>query len=93
MQEIDAVRQGIDDETVEILIVNLTKSDRMDQAKEIIASFGLEAISYYDVNGDIQDNFDIIGVPAAIYINPDGTIKETTFGPDHADGILEKIKK
>lgn len=73
--------------------MNLTKHDNKDKAKKIIKDEGLESLSYYDVNDDLNQNYDIIGVPASFYIDEDGIIKKITFGADVASGILEKINE
>lgn len=78
---------------VAIIIANLSSHDDMNQAKKIISDHGLEDYSYYDVDDEIGKNYDVIGVPAAFYINSEGIIKDFTFSADDAKGILEKINK
>jgi hypothetical protein len=86
------VREGIQEDQVEIMIINLSNTDKIDRAKEIIRGEGLTDVSYYDVEGEIMKNYNVIGVPAAFYVDPDGIIKNISFGADSAEGILEKIE-
>lgn len=54
---------------------------------------GLETFSYYDVDGEIPGNYNVIGVPAAFYISPDGVIKNIAFGADTPVNIVKKINE
>ncbi|MBN2797340.1 MAG: redoxin domain-containing protein [Clostridia bacterium] len=78
---------------VAVIIANLSSHDDIDQAKKIISDHGLEEYSYYDVDNEIGKNYDVIGVPAAFYIDPEGIIKNFTFSADDAKGILDKISE
>jgi hypothetical protein len=92
MPEIREVREMIEDDVI-IIVANLSAYDDIKKAKGIVSDYGLEDVSYYDVNDDLTKNFDILGVPAAIYIDPEGKIKKLSFGPETANDILEKILK
>lgn len=85
------MREAIDDDVV-LMAINLSKHDNKDRAKEHMESEGLKDIGYYDVNNELI-NYNIVGIPAAFYIDPDGNIKNVSLGGDTAEGILEKINE
>ena len=93
MPEIRVVRESIDTEEVELLIVNLTKFDNIDTAKKIMNTESLDSIAYFDTNGHFGSEYNIMGIPAAFYVNAEGIIKDISFGADIASDILKKLNK
>jgi len=85
--------ESIDDDEVTIMLVNLSKQDSTKRAKAIIKENGLEAVAYYDMNGEFMKHFSIPGVPTAFYINESGHVKVKSIGGDNASGILKKINE
>lgn len=83
--------ENINDETSKILVVNMSKQDNVDEAKEIISSKDLNDIAYFDIKGEFAKYYGIIGVPAAYVIDSEGVIKEVNFGLVNRDEILKKI--
>ncbi len=75
----------------EILIVNLSKYDDINTAKEIITSEQLTNEAYFDVNGHLVDNYNITGIPTSFYIDAYGIIKKVEKGKDNAANILSNI--
>lgn len=83
----------IDNENAEILVVNMSKQDKISEAKKIIESKGLEDLAYFDVKGEFAKYYGIVGVPAAYVIDSEGVIKEINFGLVSLDDILKKIEE
>jgi hypothetical protein len=75
------------------MLVNLSGHDNVEKARNLMEDYGYEAIAFYDVDDVLTSAYNIVGIPAAYYIKPDGTIKNISFGADIASGILEKIEK
>lgn len=83
----------IDNENAEILVVNMSKQDKISEAKKIIEGKGLEDLAYFDVKGEFAKYYGIVGVPAAYVIDSEGVIKEINFGLVSLDDILKKIEE
>ncbi|MBJ2354966.1 hypothetical protein [Sphaerochaeta sp. S2] len=77
---------------VVLMAINLTKHDNKERAIAHMESEGLADIGFYDVNNELV-NYNIVGIPAAFYIDPEGNIKNVSLGADQAAGILEKINE
>ena len=93
LEFISQVGESINSEQSEILVVNMSKQDDMDDAKEIIESKGLNDLAYFDIKGEFAKFYGIIGVPAAYIIDPEGIIEEIHFGLVTSDEILNKIEE
>lgn len=93
MPAIRQVRESINSEEVELLIVNLSKYDNIQAAKDVIEKENIKEIAYFDMNGNLGDEYNIIGIPAAFYIDKDGVINDIKFGREEAEDILLKLER
>lgn len=89
--EIHEVLDEINKEEVELLLINLTEFDNMKSAKMAVEMEELEEIAYFDVNASLGKEFNIVGVPTALYIDGEGIIRNITYGLDNASGIVSKL--
>lgn len=91
--EIREVRESINPDEVELLIVNLTLFDNIKSARMAITTESLDSIAYFDVNGQLGSEYNIVGIPAAFYVNSQGIIKNISYGAETASDILLKIEE
>lgn len=87
------MRESINPDEVELLIVNLTLFDNIKSARMAITTESLDSIAYFDVNGQLGSEYNIVGIPAAFYVNSQGIIKNISYGAETASDILLKIEE
>ena len=73
--------------------MHLSKNDSKSKALEIVEDENIESMAYFDTEGLLSKHYGIVGVPTAFIIDPEGIIKDISFGLLTADEILNKLQK
>lgn len=68
-------------ENVEIIAVNMTKSEKPGMVKKFVDSYGLTFPIPLDEEGKVMNAYQIIPLPTTYMINTDGTIAHQISGP------------
>lgn len=77
------------DDGVVILAVNSQESDAVVQ--RFVDEFGLSFPVVMDRENDVRSHYNVIGLPATFFIDPDGVIRGRNFGPVYGDLLPEGI--
>lgn len=80
------------DDGVEILAVNLTKSDKDEEyIRDFVKSYEMTYPVLLDVDGEQQHQYEIITIPTTFFINQKGKIQKKIIGPMDQDMMSKAI--
>ncbi len=74
----------------EVAYIGVAVMDNEDDAKAFAEEIGVTYALAHD-DGSVEDAYPVLGLPATIYINGDGTIAKTHFGVVTVDSLDEEI--
>lgn len=81
------------DEGLVVLGVNLTQRDSVNAVPGFLDEFGLTFPIVLDKNGNVAEAYNVIGQPASVFVNKDGTVHEVFYGPVNRDFIDQRISE
>jgi cytochrome c biogenesis protein CcmG/thiol:disulfide interchange protein DsbE len=80
-------------EGLTILTVNMQKLERtLTDAPRFIDELDISLPVFFDENGDVQELYNIIGMPTTYIIGRDGTIEHLIRGEVHYEGLESLIE-
>ncbi|MEX2031891.1 MAG: redoxin domain-containing protein [Dehalococcoidia bacterium] len=74
---------------VVVLAVNAQESDGA--VTRFVDDFDLSFPVVLDRDGSVREHYGVIGLPATVFIDPDGVIRSRNFGPVYGDLLAEGI--
>jgi peroxiredoxin len=83
--------EDLDKEKFEIISINITAADSIDEAKKTAEEHGLKYYVLSDASGSVATDYKVRGVPTNIIIRPDGLITEYTPGMLDSEYIIEAL--
>jgi thiol-disulfide isomerase/thioredoxin len=89
MPEIIAAYNAHKDSDLEVLAVNATQLDLLDDVKSFVAEFKMPFPVLLDEDNRVNRDYSIIGLPTSVFIAADGTISGVNVGPMTRD-VIEK---
>ena len=89
MPEIIAAYNAHKDSGLEVLAVNATQLDLLDDAESFVAEFKMPFPVLLDEDNRVNRDYSIIGLPTSVFIAADGTISGVNVGPMTRD-VIEK---
>jgi peroxiredoxin len=78
---------------MELLAVNLTTSDSVQEAKKFSEEFKLPFPVLLDKEGKVGDTYKTVTIPTTFIINPDGIIEKKHIGPMSYEMMEEFVKE
>jgi peroxiredoxin len=77
---------------MELLAVNLTSSDSVEDAKKFAKEYKLPFPVLLDKDGTVGDTYRTVTIPTTFVIGPDGIIKQKHVGPMSYDMMADFVK-
>lgn len=88
--EMPDLQAAYENDDVVVLAVNQEESDAAVQ--RFVDEFALSFPVVLDRQGDVRAHYNVIGLPATFFIDPDGVIRARTFGPVFGDILPQGIQ-
>lgn len=91
MPDLQAAYSANLDDGLVVLGVNLTERDDPGQVPGFVDEFGLTFPIVLDADGDVAQTYRILGQPASVFVNRDGTIYQVFQGPVNEAFINDRV--
>ena len=89
MPEIIAAYQAHQGAGLEVLAINATQLDTLDDAKAFVAEFKMPFPVPLDEDGGVSAAYSIIGLPTSVFVDAEGNVSGVNVGPMTRD-VIEK---
>ena len=89
MPEIIAAYQAHQGAGLEVLAINATQLDTLDDAKAFVAEFKMPFPVPLDEDGSVSAAYSIIGLPTSVFVDAEGNVSGVNVGPMTRD-VIEK---
>ena len=89
MPEIIAAYQAHQDAGLEVLAVNATHLDILDDVRAFVAEFKMPFPVPLDEDGSVSAAYSIIGLPTSVFVDAEGNVSGVNVGPMTRD-VIEK---
>lgn len=78
---------------IEIISVNVTTSDTMEEALDYMDRYEVKMPSLFDTEGDVSWQYDITVIPTNYFVHADGTIEHITYEltEENAEPFLQEL--
>ncbi|MCR2805929.1 TlpA family protein disulfide reductase [Paenibacillus soyae] len=78
---------------IEIISVNVTTSDTMEDAMDFIEEYDVQMPVLFDLDGEVSGIYDITSIPTNYFVRADGTIEHITYEltEDNAEPFLQEL--
>lgn len=83
----------MDHEKYEIIAINLTVSDDLENAVGLVSYYGLTFPVVFDLDGSISELYNIRSIPTNIFIGSDGIITQNILGGLAEEDILKHLEE
>lgn len=87
--EMPDLQAAYEDDDVLVLAVNQQESDAA--VERFVDEFDLSFPVILDREGSVRAHYNVIGLPATFFIDPDGVVRARNFGPVFGDILPEGI--
>jgi peroxiredoxin len=74
-----------------ILAVNVLSLDARELAEAFVDEFGITFPVLFDATGDVAARYGVRGLPATFFIDRDGVVRRSTYGPVFGELLAEGI--
>ncbi|HEY4688430.1 MAG TPA: TlpA disulfide reductase family protein [Anaerolineae bacterium] len=72
---------------LEVLAINNTQLDAIDDVKAFVAEFEMPFPALLDENGEVASAYSLIGLPTSVFIDAGGIVRAVHIGPITAEDI------
>lgn len=91
MPDLQRISSEFDD--VEVIAVNLTDQDSIENIKDFIDEYNFDFTIPLDKSGDIAKMYNIIAIPTTYTIDSNGKVNNTVLGEMNYDMMVEEINQ
>lgn len=93
MPEIVAAYEAHRDEGLEVLAINLTHQDALQDVEAFVDEFQMAFPVLLDEDGSVSEAYALFGLPTSLFIDADGVIQVVNAGPMTGDVIAQHLAR
>ncbi|WP_019119309.1 TlpA family protein disulfide reductase [Brevibacillus massiliensis] len=78
---------------VDFYAINITKSDKLDSAKQFVSQFKLTMPILLDTDAKVSDTYQVKAIPTTFLVDKQGVIRRSIIGMVDAGSFEQELKK